>query len=152
MKLDNFINMMTGHFDNKEQFDMMQEAGKSYPYAEHVNTVCNDKIKNIPADFNGKFIVEDVGKVCKSLQFFFEPHSVIAYFAGHTVYGCLVPVLVLQGIEESLFVKFLYCCEYLFDALCRVYDLVGVVHVEESGWISSANIILFVQISYCCEK
>ena len=59
MKLDNFINMMTGHFDNKEQFDMMQEAGKSYPYAEHVNTVCNDKIKNIPADFNGKFIVEE---------------------------------------------------------------------------------------------
>ena len=36
MRLDNFINMMTGHFDNKEQFDMMQEAGKSYPYAEHV--------------------------------------------------------------------------------------------------------------------
>ena len=30
MKLDNFINMMTGHFDNKEQFDMMQKAGKSY--------------------------------------------------------------------------------------------------------------------------
>ena len=59
MKLDNFIHMMTGHFDNKEQFDMMQEAGKSYPYAEHVNTVCNDKIKNIPADFNGKFIVEE---------------------------------------------------------------------------------------------
>ena len=59
MKLDNFINMMTGHFDNKEQFDMMQRAGKSYPYAEHVNTVCNDKIKNIPADFNGKFIVEE---------------------------------------------------------------------------------------------
>ena len=23
MKLDNFIGMMTGHFDNKEQFDMM---------------------------------------------------------------------------------------------------------------------------------
>ena len=59
MKLDNFINMMTGLFDNKEQFDVMQEAGKSYPYAEHVNTVCNDKIKNIPADFNGKFIVEE---------------------------------------------------------------------------------------------
>ena len=43
MKLDNFINMMTGHFDNKEQFDMMQEAGKSYPYAEHVNTFYRKK-------------------------------------------------------------------------------------------------------------
>ena len=43
MKLDNFIGMMTGHFDNKEQFNMMQAAGKIYPYAKHVNTVCNDK-------------------------------------------------------------------------------------------------------------
>ena len=43
MKLDNFIGMMTGHFDNKEQFNMMQATGKIYPYAKHVNTVCNDK-------------------------------------------------------------------------------------------------------------
>ena len=59
MKLDNFIGMMTGHFDNKEQFNMMQTAGKIYPYAKHVNTVCNDKINNIPQDFNGKFVVEE---------------------------------------------------------------------------------------------
>ena len=59
MKLDNFIGMMTGHFDNKEQFNMMQATGKIYPYAKHVNTVCNDKINNIPQDFNGKFIVEE---------------------------------------------------------------------------------------------
>ena len=59
MKLDNFIGMMTGHFDNKEQFDMMQKTGKIYPYAEHINTICNDKIKNIPVDFSGKFVVEE---------------------------------------------------------------------------------------------
>ena len=58
-KLDNFIGMMTGHFDNKEQFNMMQATGKIYPYAKHVNTVCNDKINNIPQDFNGKFVVEE---------------------------------------------------------------------------------------------
>ena len=45
MKLDEFTEMMTGHFDNKEQFDKMQAEGKTYPYAEHVNTICNDKIK-----------------------------------------------------------------------------------------------------------
>lgn len=28
MKLDNFIGMMTGYFDNKEQFNMMQATGK----------------------------------------------------------------------------------------------------------------------------
>ena len=59
MKLDNFIGMMTGCFDNKEQFNMMQATGKIYPYAKHVNTVCNDKINNIPQDFNGKFVVEE---------------------------------------------------------------------------------------------
>ena len=59
MKLENFVGMMTGHFDNKEQFDIMQKAGKIYPYAEHINTICNDKIKNIPKDFNGKFVVEE---------------------------------------------------------------------------------------------
>ena len=59
MKLDEFTEMMTGHFDNKEQFDKMQAEGKTYPYAEHVNTVCNDKIKNLPVDFQGKFLVEE---------------------------------------------------------------------------------------------
>lgn len=40
MKLDNFVGMMTGHFDNKDQFNKMQAEGKTYPYAEHVNTIC----------------------------------------------------------------------------------------------------------------
>ena len=48
MKLDNFVGMMTGHFDNKDQFKKMQAEGKTYPYAEHVNTICNDKINNLP--------------------------------------------------------------------------------------------------------
>ena len=52
MKLENFVNMMTGHFDNREQFNMMQKEGKVYPYAEHVNTVCNDKIDNLPKGFH----------------------------------------------------------------------------------------------------
>ena len=59
MRLDDFVGMMTGHFDNREQFDAMQKVGKVYPYAEHVNTVCNDKIKNLPEDFKGKFVVEE---------------------------------------------------------------------------------------------
>ena len=42
MKLDNFVDMMTGHFNNKEQFDNMQREGKTYPYAEHINTICNE--------------------------------------------------------------------------------------------------------------
>ena len=60
MKLENFVGMMTGHFDNKDQFNKMQAEGKIYPYAEHVNTVCNDKINNLPEDFKGKFVVKRV--------------------------------------------------------------------------------------------
>ena len=37
-KLTDFIKLMTGHFDNKEQFDKMQAEGKTYPYAKHINT------------------------------------------------------------------------------------------------------------------
>ena len=57
MKIENFVRLMTGRFDNKEQFTEMKKAGKMFPYAQHVNTVCNDKIKNMPEDFTGIFIV-----------------------------------------------------------------------------------------------
>ena len=59
MNVERFVKLMTGHFDNKEQFTEMKEEGKIFPYAQHVNTVCNDKIKNIPEDFTGIFIVEE---------------------------------------------------------------------------------------------
>ena len=52
MEIKKFVELMTGEFDNKEQFMEMKEAGKSFPYAQHINTVCNDKIKNIPEYFN----------------------------------------------------------------------------------------------------
>ena len=42
-KFTDFIKLMTGHFDNKEQFDKMQAEGKTYPYVKHINTVCNEK-------------------------------------------------------------------------------------------------------------
>ncbi len=59
VNVERFVKLMTGHFDNKEQFTEMKEEGKIFPYAQHVNTVCNDKIKNIPEDFTGIFIVEE---------------------------------------------------------------------------------------------
>ena len=58
-KLESFMKVLAGHFDNKEQYTRMQKAGKLYPYAKHVNTVCNDKIRNLPAGFQGKFLVEE---------------------------------------------------------------------------------------------
>ena len=56
-KIEEFVKLITGRFDNKEQFDAMKKAGKTYPYAQHVNTVCNDKIKNLPAHLKTRSVV-----------------------------------------------------------------------------------------------
>lgn len=56
-KLQDFISILVGEFDNKEQF---QEKGNGrFPFAEHVNTICNDKIVNLPDSFEGLFLLEE---------------------------------------------------------------------------------------------
>ena len=56
-KLKEFMQILTGHFNNKEQYEA--KKGENFPYAEHVNTACNDKIQGLPADFAGVFLVEE---------------------------------------------------------------------------------------------
>lgn len=59
-KLNEFINILTGNFDNSEQFNHLQNKGiTNFPFAEHVNTICNDKIVALPQDFEGVFMVEE---------------------------------------------------------------------------------------------
>ena len=58
-KLDEFMVLLTGSFNNKEQYSSLQKAERNFPYAEHINTACNDKINNLPLDFPGKFMVEE---------------------------------------------------------------------------------------------
>lgn len=57
--LKEFVNILSGKFDNKEQYDKFQKEGKDFPFAKHINTPCNDKIKNLPDDFDGIFILEE---------------------------------------------------------------------------------------------
>ena len=51
------LKMMNGVLENGNyqlgqfQFDKMEKEGKLYPYAEHLNTICNGKILNLPKDF-----------------------------------------------------------------------------------------------------
>ena len=56
-KLDDFIKLLVGNFDNSEQYDKLKDTG--FPFARHVNTVCNRKIKNLPNDFKGVFVLEE---------------------------------------------------------------------------------------------
>ena len=58
-KLDDFMGLLLGSFDNREQFEAKKAAGEPFPLARHVNTACNDKILNLPADFSGLFMVEE---------------------------------------------------------------------------------------------
>ena len=58
-KLDEFMRLLCGKFNNREQYEAKKAAGEVFPFAQHVNTVCNDKILNLPEDFKGVFIVEE---------------------------------------------------------------------------------------------
>lgn len=59
-QLEAFISILSGHFDNQEQYKEMEAAGNAeFPFARHVNTPCNDKIRNLPKDFAGIFLVEE---------------------------------------------------------------------------------------------
>lgn len=74
--LRDFTDILTGRFDNREQFERLQAAGvKDFPFAEHVNTVCNDKIDGLPENFQGFFMVEEsyytVGEVTRPMPHLF---------------------------------------------------------------------------------
>lgn len=58
-RLEEFVSLLTGRFNNDAQYQEKQKEGLSFPYAEHVNTVCNQKIDGLPADFAGVFMVEE---------------------------------------------------------------------------------------------
>ena len=55
-QLQAFTDLLCGTFDNSAQ---LQAGAPGLPLARHVNTVCNDKITGLPADFDGVFVVEE---------------------------------------------------------------------------------------------
>lgn len=58
-KLKDFMQILTGRFNNSEQFEKRKQDHSNFPYAEHINTICNDKIINLPENFHGYFMVEE---------------------------------------------------------------------------------------------
>lgn len=59
-KLNEFIGILSGEFDNSEQFGELRKRGvENFPFAKHINTVCNNKIADLPEDFEGIFLVEE---------------------------------------------------------------------------------------------
>lgn len=81
-QFDEFLALLCGSFDNREQKEAMESKGiLNFPYAEHVNTPCNDKIMGLPNGFSGEFVVEESyyttnGKTHASLHLFlFTPEE-----------------------------------------------------------------------------
>lgn len=59
-RLQQFTQLLCGSFDNAAQFRQMQAKGEaSFPFARHVNTPCNEKIRGLPQGFDGVFVVEE---------------------------------------------------------------------------------------------
>jgi hypothetical protein len=58
--LDMFVKNLCGTFNNDEQIEKELKNGEvKHPYAKHINGICNDKIKNLPDNFDGYFVIEE---------------------------------------------------------------------------------------------
>ena len=58
-KLEQFMSLLTGSYDNSKQYEQMQKEQKEFPFARHINHVCNGKILHLPEHFQGIFMVEE---------------------------------------------------------------------------------------------
>jgi hypothetical protein len=80
---DYFKDVLCGTFDNKSQVETERKTGKQiHPLAKHITALAATKIKNLPANLNGYFILEESyytyeGKPMeiKPYLFFIEPVS-----------------------------------------------------------------------------
>lgn len=53
-----FLTYLCGSFDNREQLENCKDHPE-LPFAVHINTVCNEKIQNLPEYFDGAFVLEE---------------------------------------------------------------------------------------------
>lgn len=60
-KLQKFMKYISGYFNNEKQLkDEEETIGEvKTPVAKHIVGICNDKIKNLPKDFNGYFTIDE---------------------------------------------------------------------------------------------
>ena len=59
-KLEEFVSLLTGTFDNRDQLAALQAQGvEGYPAARHTNTALNDRIDGLPENFEGVFMLEE---------------------------------------------------------------------------------------------
>lgn len=57
--LKEIVDMLIGEFDNSEQVLNLKEEGIDFVEARHVNSIVNDKIKNLPVNFDKVLLLEE---------------------------------------------------------------------------------------------
>lgn len=58
--LETFVQNLCGEFNNDEQIKRQGESGRIiHPQACHINGICNHKIKDLPKNFKGYFVIEE---------------------------------------------------------------------------------------------
>ncbi len=73
--LSRFQQYITGDFDNSKQVVAEIKAGKQiHPLAVHVNRLANDKVKNIPENLKGFFIIEESYYLMEGKQLDLKPY------------------------------------------------------------------------------
>lgn len=55
-----FLSYLCGEFNNDKQIEQEEKNGQIiHARGKHINNICNEKIKNLPEDFNGFFVIEE---------------------------------------------------------------------------------------------
>ncbi len=70
-----FLDYIIGDFDNRAQIEAERQAGtQRHPAARHVNRNANAKIRHLPADFQGVFVIEESYYVTPDGRELLAPH------------------------------------------------------------------------------
>lgn len=81
--IDNFRRILLGDLDNRAQIAAERAAGEQlHPYAKHVTREITDRIRNLPDEAGGIYVLEESyyqypgqEMTTKPLLFFIEPHG-----------------------------------------------------------------------------
>lgn len=97
-----FMEMLCGNFDNREQCQLETARGERiHPDAKHIIARCNDKIRNLPMDFSGQFVIEE--SYFNMGDHKIEKHYLFLYQATHENKIKLTSYEIPAGIEREAF-------------------------------------------------
>lgn len=122
--LEEFISLLEGRFDNKEQ----SEKNTGIPYCEHTNSILNSKIRNLPENFQGVFLLEESYYTTKG-NTHASPHIFLFTEDGDNI--ILTSYEIPEGLDkksldfssiESIDYKVLRCSEKFTPAIYKKID------------------------------